>query len=105
MTTSTNGTAVAAFNALPGPEATRQLLTCLAVPRWAQEVADGRPYADMTALTTRAEAAAAELSEEELTAALARHPGSANAPVRGTTRRSPRASRRASIPTTRSAPA
>lgn len=75
MTTSTNGTAVAAFNALPAAEATRQLLTCLAVPRWAQEVADGRPYADMAALTAAAEAAAAaELSETELTAALARHP-------------------------------
>ena len=74
MTTSTNGTAVAAFNALPAAEATRQLLTCLAVPRWAQEVADGRPYADMAALTAAAEAAAAELSDGELTAALARHP-------------------------------
>jgi len=73
MTTSTNGTAVAAFNALPAEEATRQLLTCLAVPRWAQEVADGRPYADMAALTAAAEAAA-ELSDGELTAALARHP-------------------------------
>jgi len=72
--TSTNGTAVAAFNALPAAEATRQLLTCLAVPRWAQEVADGRPYADLLALTAAAEAAAAELSEDELTAALARHP-------------------------------
>jgi 2-oxo-4-hydroxy-4-carboxy-5-ureidoimidazoline decarboxylase len=74
MTTSTNGSAVAAFNALQATEATRQLLTCLAVPRWAQEVADGRPYADMAALTAKAEAAAAVLSEEELTAALARHP-------------------------------
>lgn len=74
MTTTTNGTAVAAFNALPAAEATRQLLTCLAVPRWAQEVADGRPYADLAALTARAEAAAARLSDGELTTALARHP-------------------------------
>ena len=74
MTTSTNGTAVAAFNAVSAAEATRQLLTCLAVPRWAEEVADGRPYANFAALTAKAEAAAAELSEEELTAALARHP-------------------------------
>jgi 2-oxo-4-hydroxy-4-carboxy-5-ureidoimidazoline decarboxylase len=74
MTTSTNGTAVAAFNALPAEEATRQLLTCLAVPRWAQEVADGRPYADLAALTAQAEKAAAELSDAELATALGRHP-------------------------------
>ena len=27
------------FNALPEAEATRRLLTCLSVPRWAKEVA------------------------------------------------------------------
>jgi 2-oxo-4-hydroxy-4-carboxy-5-ureidoimidazoline decarboxylase len=74
MSVSTNGAAVAAFNALPAAEATRQLLTCLDVRRWAQEVADGRPYADLAALTAKAEAAAAVLSDGELTAALARHP-------------------------------
>jgi 2-oxo-4-hydroxy-4-carboxy-5-ureidoimidazoline decarboxylase len=70
----TNGRAVAAFNRLGEAEVTRRLMACLAVPRWAQEVADGRPYADLAALTARAEAAAAELSDAELTAALARHP-------------------------------
>jgi 2-oxo-4-hydroxy-4-carboxy-5-ureidoimidazoline decarboxylase len=54
---------VADFNALPEAEATRRLLTCLAVPRWATEVAGGRPYPD-----------AAELSDAELAAALDRHP-------------------------------
>ena len=39
------------FNALPEAEATRRLLTCLAVPRWATEVAGGRPYPDLAALT------------------------------------------------------
>lgn len=62
------------FNALPEAEATRRLLTCLAVPRWATEVAAGRPYADLSALTAAAGAAAAQLSDDELAAALDRHP-------------------------------
>lgn len=74
MTASIDGTAVAAFNALTAAEATRRLLTCLSVPRWAQEVADARPFADLDALTRTAGAAAAGLSDGELTAALAGHP-------------------------------
>jgi len=35
------------FNALPEAEATRRLLTCLNVPRWATEVARGRRYAEI----------------------------------------------------------
>jgi 2-oxo-4-hydroxy-4-carboxy-5-ureidoimidazoline decarboxylase len=62
------------FNALPEAEATGRLLTCLAVPRWAADVVDGRPYADLDALTKQAEAAAATLTDDELAAALARHP-------------------------------
>ena len=61
------------FNALPEAEANRRLLSCLGVPRWAAEVADGRPYADLTQLTARA-SAAAELSDDELDQALAGHP-------------------------------
>jgi 2-oxo-4-hydroxy-4-carboxy-5-ureidoimidazoline decarboxylase len=62
------------FNALPEAEATRRLLSCLGVSRWAAEVAGGRPYADLTQLTARASAAAAELSDDELDQALAGHP-------------------------------
>ena len=62
------------FNTLPTPEATARLLTCLAVPRWAAEVVDGRPYDTLAALTKQAEAAAATLSDDELASALARHP-------------------------------
>ncbi len=65
---------VAGFNELPEAEVTRRLLTCLAVDRWAHEVAAGRPYPDVAALTSRAAAAAAELSDAELHAALDRHP-------------------------------
>jgi 2-oxo-4-hydroxy-4-carboxy-5-ureidoimidazoline decarboxylase len=67
------GVSVDGFNALPAAEATRRLLTCLAVPRWAAEVAAGRPYTDLAELVARAEAAA-DLSEQELASALARHP-------------------------------
>ena len=62
------------FNALPEVEATRRLLTCLNVPRWAAEVAGGRRYADYAALTAQAEASAAQLSDAELAAALDGHP-------------------------------
>ena len=62
------------FNALPEAEATRRLLTCLNVPRWAAEVAAGMPYPDYDALAAKAEASATELSDDELSAALDGHP-------------------------------
>ena len=62
------------FNALPEAEATRRLLTCLNVPRWAAEVVGGRPYANYAALAAQAGASAALLSDAELSAALDGHP-------------------------------
>jgi 2-oxo-4-hydroxy-4-carboxy-5-ureidoimidazoline decarboxylase len=62
------------FNALPEAEATRRLLNCLNVPRWAAEVARGRRYADYAALAAKAESSAAQLSDDELTSALDGHP-------------------------------
>jgi 2-oxo-4-hydroxy-4-carboxy-5-ureidoimidazoline decarboxylase len=70
----TGDVSVDGFNALPDAEATRRLLTCLRVPRWAAEVAGGRPYADYAALTAQAEASAAQLSDDDLSAALDGHP-------------------------------
>ena len=61
------------FNALPEAEASIQLATCLDVPRWVDTVLAGRPYADLDALLAVA-SIAAELDDEELEAALARHP-------------------------------
>jgi 2-oxo-4-hydroxy-4-carboxy-5-ureidoimidazoline decarboxylase len=46
-------------------------------------VAEGRPYAELAALTARAEAAADALSDVELTAALARHPRIGERPAAG----------------------
>jgi 2-oxo-4-hydroxy-4-carboxy-5-ureidoimidazoline decarboxylase len=51
-----------------------QLLTCLSVPRWADEVLAGEPYADQEALLAAADAAARSLSADELDQALAAHP-------------------------------
>jgi 2-oxo-4-hydroxy-4-carboxy-5-ureidoimidazoline decarboxylase len=63
-----------AFNTLPEAEARERLLTCLAVPRWADEVLAGRPYADPAGLADAASRAAATLSDTELEEALSRHP-------------------------------
>jgi 2-oxo-4-hydroxy-4-carboxy-5-ureidoimidazoline decarboxylase len=69
MTGTRRDVSVDGFNALPEAEATRRLLTCLNVPRWAAEVAGGRRYPDYAALAAQAEASAAQLS-----AALDGHP-------------------------------
>ncbi|MDY0912507.1 2-oxo-4-hydroxy-4-carboxy-5-ureidoimidazoline decarboxylase [Rathayibacter festucae] len=50
------------------------LLACLAVPRWADEVAAGAPYASTEALADAADASARTLTAEEVEAALADHP-------------------------------
>ncbi|MEO5610743.1 MAG: 2-oxo-4-hydroxy-4-carboxy-5-ureidoimidazoline decarboxylase [Ornithinibacter sp.] len=66
--------APAAFNALPAAEAHSLLMACLGVSRWAEDVASGRPYATSDAVLAAASDAAAELSADELDAALAGHP-------------------------------
>jgi 2-oxo-4-hydroxy-4-carboxy-5-ureidoimidazoline decarboxylase len=65
---------LSAFNALSTDEASELLRTCLDVPRWVNEVEDGRPYAGWPALRETAELSAGRLSDEEVDAALARHP-------------------------------
>ena len=74
MTGTRSDVSVDGFNALPQAEATRRLLTCLNVPRWAAEVAGGRRYPDYAALAAQAGASAARLSDAELSAALDGHP-------------------------------
>jgi 2-oxo-4-hydroxy-4-carboxy-5-ureidoimidazoline decarboxylase len=65
---------LAAFNALPADEAARVLSGCLPVARWVAEVRDGRPYAAWPALEETAATSAAQLTDDELDAALAGHP-------------------------------
>jgi 2-oxo-4-hydroxy-4-carboxy-5-ureidoimidazoline decarboxylase len=62
------------FNALPAEAAERELLACAAAPRFAREVAAGRPYPDPAALADAAAAVAAGLSWAEVEQALAAHP-------------------------------
>ena len=62
------------FNALSEQEAGERLRTCLDVQRWIDQVLEGRPYADPDALLAVARNAAVEMTDDELGAALARHP-------------------------------
>ncbi len=62
------------FNALPDAEVREVLARCLAVERWIDEVASGRPYADRAGISLRVGRSAQHLSDEELASALSRHP-------------------------------
>ncbi len=67
-------TGLARLNEADVGEARELLLACAAVPRWADEVVRGRPYADVDAALTAARTAARPWTEEEIDSALARHP-------------------------------
>jgi 2-oxo-4-hydroxy-4-carboxy-5-ureidoimidazoline decarboxylase len=62
------------LNAADPAEARALLLTCAAVPRWAEEVVRGRPYATVDDALAAARSAADPWTDEEIDAALARHP-------------------------------
>lgn len=63
-----------AFNAAPRQQGMDVVLACAAVPRWAAEVCDGRPYADAEQAMDAARTAALPWTEQEVDAALADHP-------------------------------
>jgi len=62
------------FDELTDEEARTLLLGCLSAPAWAERVLAGRPYRSRERLLAAADAAARELSPDELEAALAGHP-------------------------------
>ncbi len=62
------------FDALGRADVEALLAACLPVPRWVAAVADGRPYGGWRALEAAAGAAATDLDDAELAAALAAHP-------------------------------
>ncbi len=62
------------FNRTPESEARTLLESCLAVPRWVDEVLAGRPYRSGEQLVGAARALAGELTADEVDAAMARHP-------------------------------
>ncbi|MFI7599584.1 2-oxo-4-hydroxy-4-carboxy-5-ureidoimidazoline decarboxylase [Actinoplanes sp. NPDC049681] len=63
-----------AFHALPADELEATLLAVCAVPAWARAVADGRPYPSRAALLSAADAAARDLTWEQVCQGLAAHP-------------------------------
>jgi 2-oxo-4-hydroxy-4-carboxy-5-ureidoimidazoline decarboxylase len=65
---------VTGLNARPEEELRALLLRCVAVPRWAAELAAARPYADPAAVRVRAAELTAGLSDDEVRQALADHP-------------------------------
>jgi 2-oxo-4-hydroxy-4-carboxy-5-ureidoimidazoline decarboxylase len=62
------------FNAEPADRAVQQLRACNDAPRFAAEVAAGRPYPDVETLVARAEEVARGLPWAEVELALAVHP-------------------------------
>ncbi|OZM74114.1 OHCU decarboxylase [Amycolatopsis antarctica] len=73
---------LAEFNAAGVARVRPLLLTCLAVPRWADAVLAGRPYADRAELLAAARRAADPLVPDEVRAAIADHPRIGERPVR-----------------------
>lgn len=65
---------LAAFDEMVDDEARRLVLTWLDVPRWADEVVAGRPYAHLGEIEDAMLAASATITDDELERALARHP-------------------------------
>lgn len=62
------------LNTLPADELVTELMTCLHVRRWAEEIAGRRPFADLDALYAAADEAGDPLSEPEIHSALSAHP-------------------------------
>ena len=66
--------ALDSFNEQPPDRAVEALRACNAAPRFAAEVAAGRPYPDADTLVARAEEVARSLPWDEVRLALAAHP-------------------------------
>jgi 2-oxo-4-hydroxy-4-carboxy-5-ureidoimidazoline decarboxylase len=62
------------FNDEPADQAVQRLRACNAAPRFAAEVAAGRPYRDVETLVHRAEEVARALPWDDVAVALAAHP-------------------------------
>lgn len=62
------------FNEAGREAAIASLRPCLDIPRWYDELADGRPYDSVDDVVARAESAAGPFTADEIEAALAHHP-------------------------------
>lgn len=65
---------LAALNALPANEARRELLRCCGSIRWAERMAEGRPYADRAALLAAADRHWRDLEPMDWLEAFKHHP-------------------------------
>src|ERR1041384_1421017 len=63
-----------ALNSLPTAEAAKELLQCCGSTRWAKQVADARPYANLTDLVARANEIWWSLDREDWFEAFRSHP-------------------------------
>ena len=62
------------FNTITTAEARRAVLDCAHIDRWADAVVAARPFSSLTAAVEAARTCADPWTEEEIDAALARHP-------------------------------
>ncbi len=62
------------LNGLPSGRARQELLGCCSSPRWAAEVASGRPFASVEEILARSDQSVAGLAQADLEEALAGHP-------------------------------
>jgi 2-oxo-4-hydroxy-4-carboxy-5-ureidoimidazoline decarboxylase len=69
-----NNFRIAELNQLGADRLAGLFQQCLAVERWARELADSRPYAGLDSLLTRADELSAGLTDEEIGHALGDHP-------------------------------
>jgi 2-oxo-4-hydroxy-4-carboxy-5-ureidoimidazoline decarboxylase len=69
-----NNFRIAEVNELGADWLTSLFRQCVAVDRWARELAGGRPYAGPVELLTRADELSASLTDEEIEHALDEHP-------------------------------
>lgn len=65
---------VQTFNELSPAEAEKLVRPCLDVPRWMDDIVQGRPYTDVNELLDRAEQSGKNLTPSEVNQALAHHP-------------------------------
>ncbi len=66
--------AVDAFNALPAGQLEDDLCACCAAPAWGRAIIAKRPFADRSRILAAADAAAADLTWDEVLIGLAAHP-------------------------------
>lgn len=76
---------LAVFNSVARPDALGVLRPCLDIDRWAESIADARPFAGVGELLDFAREAASPFTPAEVEAALAHHPRIGERPSAGTT--------------------